>query len=211
MKPGKQSKTPDGARNLPDDSHRFEEYRTLRAEIANNSTVVAQVFSITFPAAAALIGYGIDKENWLVLLSPYAILLPSLWFVSSQVESTVRISTYIRLFIESRCAGLRWEHRLLQVRNRAQMHVSDRSYIKSITGLYGGVCAVCTALSGAYYSQMLHRVPFTEAGRMGYDAVWVTINATVLGLAYLVLKGAANALSSKRFAEYEKQWQQTTQ
>ncbi|MDO8879418.1 MAG: hypothetical protein Q7W44_01235 [Coriobacteriia bacterium] len=123
------------------------EYEMLQGEINSNSQVTANVFAITVTGVAALIGYGVQTGNWLVLLSPFALLIPSLWFIASQVESTVRIATYVRTFIEPRVAGLHWETRLSRIRmDHAR---PDSRYTLSITGIYGLLGAACLGLAWA--------------------------------------------------------------
>jgi len=188
------------------------EYESLRKEIADNSTVVAQVFSITFPAVAALIGYGVDKENWVVLLSPYAILLPSLWFVSSQISSTVRLATYIRKFIEPKVTGLKWETRLARLRVQSQDKVSpDKSYLLSITGLYGAVSAVCTILSAIYYWRGRMAELIADTSVSGFDVAWAAANALIVVLAYRVIAFARQCFTSEYIDKLDKHWQETVE
>lgn len=130
------------------DTARLAEYQMLQDEIASNSSLVAQVFIFSVTATAALIGYGIEAGNWLVFLAPFAVLLPSMWFIASQLEATVRIATYIRLFLEPDVEGLNWETRLAALRCSACR--PDSKYTVSITGIYGGVGVASLILAWAY-------------------------------------------------------------
>lgn len=121
------------------------EYQALRDEILSNSQLSAQVFTVSITAVGAFIGFGMETENWLLFVSAYAILLPSLWFVSSQVEATVRIGSYIRVFHEWSRADFNWETRLGSL--RLSQRISDTRYTISITGIYGVLGVACLGLA----------------------------------------------------------------
>jgi predicted neutral ceramidase superfamily lipid hydrolase len=124
------------------------EYNSLREEIKNNSQVTAQIFTVTITATALLIGYATQTKNWIVFLSPFAVLIPSLWFISSQLESTIRIATYIKTFIEPKIEDLNWENKLFQLRRSGMM--PERKYTLSITGIYGTIGLVCLVFSWVF-------------------------------------------------------------
>lgn len=133
---------------MPHTDALIAEYEMLKAEIGSNSQVIATVFTITVTAVAALVGYGLEMRNWLVLLAPFAVLLPSMWFIASQLESTVRIAAYIQVFIEPSLPGLNWETRLSRL--RCVRTVPDRRYTLSITGIYGALGIACLLLSWVF-------------------------------------------------------------
>lgn len=124
------------------------EYQVLQAEITTNSELTAHVFTITTTATAALIGYGIQSRSWLVFIAPFAVLLPSLWFITSQLQSTVRIASYIRTFIEPVLPGLAWETRLLRLRDRRP--ALESKYTLSLTGIYGALGFASLGLAWAF-------------------------------------------------------------
>ncbi len=126
----------------------ISEYNALKEEIKSNSQLTAQIFTVSITATALLIGYGFQEGNWLIFLSPFAIIFPSLWFISSQLISTVRIATYIRVFLEDDNEGLNWETRL--AKSRRYRSKSDSRYTLSITGIYGGIGILCVVLSWIY-------------------------------------------------------------
>lgn len=86
----------------------FSEYEALRQEIITNAEMIAEVFTISITVAVMIIGYGIQRtqeqkgeaSRGLLFLCPLGILIPSLWFIFSQLESTVQIATYIQTFLE---------------------------------------------------------------------------------------------------------------
>ena len=133
---------------MPEHVGLITEYEMLQAEISSNSASVSNVFTVSATATAGLLGYGLQAESWLVFLSPFALLLPSLWFIASQLESTTLIATYIRTFIEPEADGLNWENRLAALRRR-QLHPESR-YTMSITGIYGAIGLTALILAWSF-------------------------------------------------------------
>ncbi|MBI9065534.1 MAG: hypothetical protein JEZ14_26345 [Marinilabiliaceae bacterium] len=119
-----------------------KEYENLYAEIARNSQITAKVFLANVSVTAILIGYGLNTENPYVFLSPFAIILPSLFFVASQLESTTRIASYIRVFLETEETGIRWERRWFKMIKENKLP-SYRKYVLAISHLYGLMGFAC--------------------------------------------------------------------
>ena len=134
----------------------FSEYEALRQEIIANAGIIADVFTVSITAAVVILGYGIQREqetegdtgSWLLFLCPLAILAPSLWFISSQLESTVQIATYIQTFLEQGQDLLNWETRLSLLR-QAETQPS-LLYTLSISTVYIGLGGVSLVLSICY-------------------------------------------------------------
>ncbi len=128
-----------------------EEYKTLRAEIDRNSQLTATVFLATVTVTSALIGYGLSLKLGPIFLSPFAIIIPALFFISSQLESTTRIAAYIMVFFEVNPDELKWETRWLEVRQKGLLP-HRRKYTLSISGLYGALSVGCIMLAGFYWN-----------------------------------------------------------
>ena len=134
----------------------FSEYEALRQEIIANAGIIADVFTVSITAAVVILGYGIQREqetegdtgSWLLFLCPLGILVPSLWFISSQLESTVQIATYIQTFLEEGQDVLNWETRLSLLR-QTDTHPS-MLYTFSISTVYIGLGMVSLVLSICY-------------------------------------------------------------
>ena len=126
-----------------------KEYSSLRAEIDRNSHIVTTVFLANITVTAALIGYGLglDKIIGAIFLSPFAIIIPALFFLSSQLESTTRIAAYIKVFFEDNSDELKWETRWLCLREK-DLLPAKRKYTFAISHLYGGLSIVCFLLAG---------------------------------------------------------------
>lgn len=123
----------------------IQEYKTLRDEIKGNAQRVSQIIAVSISSTALLLGYGIETRNWIVLLSPFATLLPAVWFIGSQLESTVRAASYIKICIEPQTKDLRWENRLDKFRLEANS--CKNMYTFSITYLFRFLGFVCLFFS----------------------------------------------------------------
>lgn len=124
----------------------IEEYRHLYQEIGRNAQVSQNVFVANFTVTAALIGYGLSEPTGPIFLAPFAILVPSLFFLASQLESTTRIAAYLLVFFESDSKEFRWETRWLKLRKRGLLP-AQRMYTLSLSGLYGLLSIVCLLLA----------------------------------------------------------------
>jgi len=148
-----------------------EEYRTLRAEIDRNSQITTTVFLATITVTSALIGYGLSSELGPIFLSPFAIIIPSLFFITSQLESTTRIGAYIMAFLEADSEGLNWQTRWFEIRRR-NLLPHRRKYTFSLSGLYIALSVVCIMLAGFYW-----------------DTEWWIFGATVAPIIFIVSLG----------------------
>lgn len=129
----------------------MEEYKHLYQEIGRNSQISQNVFVANVGVTAALIGYGLNQQSGAIFLAPFAILVPSLFFLSSQLESTTRIAAYLVVFFENESTELNWETRWLALRER-HLLPTRRKYTFSLTGLYGLLSAVCFILALRYWT-----------------------------------------------------------
>jgi len=133
-----------------DDS--IEEYKHLYAEIGRNSQISQNVFVANVAVTSGLIGYGLDSGLADIFLTPFAIIIPSLFFLSSQFESTTRIAAYITVFHETENQYLNWETRWLEIRKR-QFLPAKRKYTLSISGLYGFISLICILLALRFWAE----------------------------------------------------------
>ncbi len=127
-----------------------EEYKTLRSEIAENSRVVSTIFIANTTVTASLIGFGLSSKWGPIFLSPFAILIPSMFYLASQLESTTRISQYLRVFLEPQLER-RWQNRWYDLRAHGLMP-HRRKYILAVTSLYGALGLVCLILAYLYWN-----------------------------------------------------------
>ena len=133
-----------------------EEYESLRMEIFENSRVTANVFVASTTVTTALIGYGLSSKTGPIFLSPFAVLIPSLYFIASQLESTTRISQYMRVFLEPQ-VGRHWQTRWDDLRSRGLLP-HRRKYTLALTSLYVGLALTCMVLAAAFWRPLEWRV-----------------------------------------------------
>ena len=161
-----------------------EEYKTLYGEIGRNSQICQHVFLANVAVTAGLIGYGLDSGIGVVFLAPFAIIIPSLFFLASQLESTTRIAAYILVFFEQTQGEFNWETRWLKLRENRLMP-SKRKYTLSLSGLYGLLSVTCLLLAYQYWehgtgSFLLTAVPIALLVMAG---VRLIVRAFSIGLA----------------------------
>lgn len=127
-----------------------EEYKNLYQEIGRNSQITQNVFVANVTVTAALIGFGLSAKAGSIFLAPFAILIPSLFFIASQLDSTTRIAAYILVFLEDGSLGSNWETRWLSLRE-GRLLPTRRKYTLSLSGLYGLLSAACLLLAFRYW------------------------------------------------------------
>ena len=129
------------------------EYQYLYDEIRGNSQISANVFTISITATATIIGYGISSGIWGIFLAPFVVLIPALFFIASQMESTIKNAAYIAVFIEPDDDFINWENHWLALRARGLIPSNPMGrYSLSVSGLFGLVFFLCLALAWVYIS-----------------------------------------------------------
>ncbi len=127
------------------------EYQYLYDEIKSNSQHCANIFTISITVTASLIGYGISSGTWGIFLAPFVLLIPALFFLSSQMESTVKNAAYILVFIEPQQKSISWENDWYQLRQHGLVPSNPMGkYTLSISGLYGFISFLCLGLAWIY-------------------------------------------------------------
>jgi len=169
---------------------RLEEYRSLRDEIGRNSQLTANVFLANVTATGVLFGFGFETTNGIIFLSPFAILIPSLFFLTSQLESTTRIASYIKVVLEPEL-DLGWERDWWEVRLRGLLP-RRRKYTMAISGLYGALSATCFILAWAYW----------EAS----PRIFVVAAVPLVILVSLGVSSLTGAFSRSRTEDYDSTW-----
>ena len=147
------------------------EYSALRTEVDSNSQIVMTVFLANVTVTAGLIGYGLSSGYGLIFLSPFVIIIPSLFFITSQLTSTVRIAAYIKVFLEDEHDELNWEGRWLELRRKGLIP-NKRKYTLAVSHLYGGLSVICIMLTYLYW-----------------DVNWLLFGIVVLPIVILVMFG----------------------
>lgn len=199
------------------------EYTALREEINNNSSVIAQVFTISITGAVVILGFGIEQKLWTICLVPALLLLPSLLFISSQLESTVRIAAYIAVFIEPNPSVrkyMAWETALGHTRKgngKSKGKGRDRSrlyYLRSVLGIYLMGLLACVIVGALVLGTVpgATSVPTFTSIDQFVTAPFVQYAASsivILVLSMVTVMVAYQAFSDRRIRHYKDQWRET--
>ena len=128
-----------------------DEYNKLCDEINQNAQINANIYLANITVTAILLGYAIkDNPIWFMFLSPFSIIIPSILLISSYVSSTIRIGTYIKVFIEPMNTELNWESRLQSLRSKNFMKSKNSSFSRSVSFLFILLGSFCLILSFIY-------------------------------------------------------------
>ncbi len=178
-----------------------KEYDQLYSEIARNSQICSNIFLGNISVTAILIGFGLEYSNSLLFLSPFAMIIPSLLFIASQMESTTRIASYIKIFHEKTLEGPKWETRWYQLRYFKCLPCK-RKYSFSISGLYGLLGFTCFLLSILYWDG-------DTASLRGFFSSYLKIGLIILPLIALLIisiRLIIRAFSLSLSNDYDKAW-----
>jgi len=118
-----------GMADTRDKSYVLAEYTALRDEIRHLNGLVSSTLHISVLASVGAIGYLMQVESLSILLfpAPFFILLPCLYTIISRVQAVMRVSGYIRVFLEEE-GGLRYENRYLEYLSRISMAGPSRGF-----------------------------------------------------------------------------------
>jgi len=98
-----------------DSTYILAEYKALRDEINHLNELAFSTLNVSVLASLAIIGYLLQLEslNLLLFPMPFFIILPSLFIIISRFQGIMRVSGYIRVFLEKE-GGLSYENRYLR-------------------------------------------------------------------------------------------------
>ncbi|MGZ8942011.1 MAG: hypothetical protein ACXW00_04485 [Methylobacter sp.] len=155
----------------------LKEYEILRGEISENSRLIAHIFAANTSVTSAIFGIGLaaDEPYGPVFLTPLAILIPSLFFIASQLESTTIISQYLRIILEPQLK-IQWQTNWYELR-KWDLLPTKRKYIPAVSGLYGILSLTCFIMAGIYWDWA---PPYFS---QGYFAFWTLLSAIPLIIA----------------------------
>jgi hypothetical protein len=149
-------------------SDELKEYELLRGEIAENSRLVATTFIANTTITSVLVGYGLSdrgSHGGAIFLAPLLILIPSLFFIASQLESTTNISQYLRVVLEPKLA-VRWQTNWYELRKHGLLPQYQK-YVPGVTGLYGALSIICLVLSFVTWNHAAWIYTTAAVGTMG--------------------------------------------
>lgn len=101
--------------NTSDSTYILAEYKALREEIDHLNGLASSALNVSVLASLTAIGYLLQLKSLDLLLFPipFLIIFPSLFIIISRFQAVMRVSGYIRVFLE-REGGLSYENRYLK-------------------------------------------------------------------------------------------------
>lgn len=85
-----------------------DEYKLLKGEITNIQNMRHQTISILYTVTAAILAFALNnKEESLLFLVPFCVILPTYLMVITQSNDIVKIGAYLKVFHEG--GGYQWE------------------------------------------------------------------------------------------------------
>ena len=139
---------------------RDTEYNTLRAEILQNANRQFSMVGFAFTVTAALIGYGLTSKNAFIFLVPLPVLALVLIHLIRNIYSIMRISSYIRTFIEREEKDLKWETYICRFRTeeRSQKQPSQIRHtlpsFELVLFVAGWLCIILSLLYAQGYQYL---------------------------------------------------------
>jgi len=103
------------AKNTRDSTYVLAEYNALRYEINHLNGLASSALHVSALASLAIIGYLLQLKslNLLLFPIPFLVIIPSLFIIISRIQAVMRVSGYIRVFLENP-GGLSYENRYLK-------------------------------------------------------------------------------------------------
>lgn len=97
------------------DAYIIAEYNALRDEINHLNGLASSALQVSVLSSLAIIGYFLQLKSLSLILFPipFFLILPSLFIIFSRFQAVMRISGYIRVFLE-KDNGLKHENRYLK-------------------------------------------------------------------------------------------------
>lgn len=169
------------------------------AEIQSNSKSVDSALALIVTSATGIIGISTklgDGLNYFAFLLPFIIIIPATYFIYSQLNSTARIASYIKVFHESQESGILWESRLSLLRSMPAEASKSRFSI-SLLGMISGVSSIC--LLGVCYQIFIVAKTVFGDGNTYMDKTYLIFLILTVGIVgFLLHKGLINIHNAKR-------------
>ncbi len=119
------------------------EYESLREEILFSMQTVKNYRNLLYTIVTASLAYAFDKDEAMLFLIPFCAIIPLYLLTMHQIDSTMRIGTYIYVFIEPG-TDCQWETRLYKY---DCLHRNQYSTKKPSIDPYWCISFCCLALS----------------------------------------------------------------
>ena len=119
------------------------EYEAIREEILLSTQTVKNYRTLLYTIVVAILAFGFDKDAAIIFLLPFCAIIPLYLLEMRQIDSMMRLGTYIYVFLEPG-TDCKWETRLLEY---DKLHKNQYSTKKSLINSYWSVSLCCIALS----------------------------------------------------------------
>lgn len=89
----------------------IREYESLRNEINQKIDLVNTLTTFTLTTAVAILTFALAKDNALLFLLPFCIIIPMYERISYYRSAMVKLSAYMIVFLETKIEEFNWETR----------------------------------------------------------------------------------------------------
>lgn len=126
-------------KNVRDSTYILAEFNAIKNEINHLNSLASSALHISVVASLAVIGILSQLEDFKFILFPipFFIILPFLFIIISRFQAIMKISGYIRIFLEGH--GLHYENRLTKYQPTLITKRMYLSYRKTIFWLHVGL------------------------------------------------------------------------
>jgi len=170
------------------------EYEALREEILLSLQTAKNYRSILYTVVVALLAFAFEKDDAILFLIPFAVIIPLYLLSMHQIDSSLRMGAYIYVFLE-RGTDCQWETRLLKYDN-LYTNQYDTKKPRMDPYWYIGIC--CLGISVAKLDYSVRGVHF-------FMTIIAQIVILIAGI-YIFLKKRPNYLEVKK--KYIKRWEE---
>ncbi len=198
---------------MPDSPpHVLDEYRSLRDEITHTAALVSKVHLWVLTGTCAIVGFGVEAQSPIICILPLLLVLAGLRLVSSYLDATLRIATYLRVFHEEPCQAAptalagNWETALDLFRRRTESgRVSE--YLVGMSLIYVLVGLMCGLVA---WSMLVAAPHDPSASTWPAPATWVLVVISTLGTIFLwhEVRAMSTRWSRQRVEFYQDLWRQ---
>lgn len=121
-----------------------DEYKTLRDEILHSYTIVDSSRNILYIAVAYILTFATNKENPLLYLLPFTVIIPIYLIAINYTFDIYRIATYIKVFAEADNSTFRWESRQFMLNTEIENRMPRQAKMFHVPYVSSGI--MCTIL-----------------------------------------------------------------
>lgn len=90
-------------------SDMVHEYESLRNEINQKIDLFNTLTTFTLTTAVAILTFALTKDNALLFLLPFCIIIPMYIRISYYRSAMVKLSAYMIVFLETKIEEFNWE------------------------------------------------------------------------------------------------------